>query len=82
MTYEILADIVASISELKKNPMATIKSANGEALAILNHNKPVCYCISPEIYEAMLDIIDDIVLAKIVREREGEEGIEVDINDL
>ena len=72
------------IQELKKNPMATIESASGEALAILNHNKPVCYCLPPDIYEAMLDIIDDIELAKIVRERlnNKHEVIEVDINDL
>ena len=41
MSYEILSNMVTSISELKKNPMAVIKSAQGDALAILNHNKPV-----------------------------------------
>ena len=83
MSYEILSNMVASISELKKNPMATIESAKGEALAILNHNRPVCYCIPPNIYEAMLDIIDDIELAKIVQVRlDSEIGVKININDL
>lgn len=82
MSYEIHSNLVASISELKRNPMATIVSASGEPLAILSHNKPVCYCIPPLLYEAMLDLIDDIYLSSIVKEREGEESVEVDINDL
>ena len=82
MSYEILSNMVISISELKKNPMAVIKSAQGDALAILNHNKPVGYCVPPKIYEAMLDIIDDLELVKIIEERSQEESIAVNINDL
>ena len=82
MSYEILSNMVTSISELKKNPMAVIKSAQGDALAILNHNKPVGYCVPPKIYEAMLDIIDDLELVKIIEERSQEESIVVNINDL
>lgn len=82
MSYEILSNMVTSISELKKNPMAVIKSAQGNALAILNHNKPVGYCVPPKIYEAMLDIIDDLELSKIIEKRSKEEAIEVDLNGL
>lgn len=82
MSYEILSNIVTNISELKKNPMSVLKSGQGEAIAILNHNKPVGYCVPPKIYEAMLDIIDDIELAKIIEERAEEEAMEININDL
>jgi antitoxin StbD len=82
MSYAIHTNTVATISELKKNPMATILSAHGEALAILNHNKPVFYCIPPILYEAMLDAIDDMDLISIIKSREGEESIEVNIHDL
>ena len=81
MSYEILSNMVTSISELKKNPMAVIKSAQGDALAILNHNKPVGYCVPPKIYKAM-DIIDDLELVKIIEERSQEESIAININDL
>lgn len=82
MSYEIYANRVATISELKKNPMVTLASASDEPLIILKSNKPVCYCIPPALYEAMLDIIDDMELIRIVKEREGEESLEVNINDL
>ena len=82
MSYEILSNMVTSISELKKNPMAVIKSAQGDALAILNHNKPVGYCVPPKIYEAMLDIIGDLELVKVIEERSQEEAILVNIDDL
>lgn len=82
MTNIILSNMTASITELKKHPMATVNSAHGEPLAILNRNEPVFYCISAKTYQAMIDIIEDIELAKIVHERFNEEEIDVDINDL
>ncbi len=36
----ILSDIIASVSELKKNPMAAVSSGEGYPVAILNRNKP------------------------------------------
>ena len=82
MSYQILSNIVTSISELKKNPMTVIKNTGGNVFAILNHNKPVGYCVPPEIYETMLDIIDDIEMAKLIEERKNEKAIFVDLNEL
>jgi antitoxin StbD len=59
MTHIILSNVTASITELKKHPMATIKSAEGEPLAILSRNEPVFYCLSPRVYEAMLKALDN-----------------------
>ena len=36
----ILSDTSASVSELKKNPMATVSSGDGYPVAILNRNQP------------------------------------------
>ena len=41
----ILSDTSASISELKKNPMATVSAGDGFPVAILNRNQPAFYCI-------------------------------------
>jgi hypothetical protein len=41
MTQLILSNLAASITNLKKHPMATVASAEGETLAILNRNEPV-----------------------------------------
>ena len=82
MTHLILSQVTASITELKKHPMATIQSAKGEPLAILSHNEPVFYCVPAPMYEAMMEALDDIYLAQVVRERADEEEIEVNIDDL
>lgn len=82
MSHVILSNVVAGISELKMNPMATMRSAMGKPVAILNRNEPVFYCVPAELYEAMMDLIEDIRLAEIVQSRSHEKGIPVDINDL
>lgn len=82
MAHLILSNVTASITELKKHPMATVKSAKGEPLAILSHNAPVFYCIPVKMYEAMMDVLEDVQLAEIVRERAHEQEIEIHINDL
>lgn len=82
MAHVISSNIVASISELKKRPMATVKKAHGKPLAILNRNEPVFYCIPAKTYEAMMEALDDAYLAEIVIARAGEKEIEVDFSDL
>lgn len=82
MTHIICSDVVASISELKSNPMAAIKSAHGKPLAILNRNQPVFYCIPADLYEAMLEVIDDTELCTIIEARSNEKEIPININDL
>nr|WP_314265785.1 antitoxin [uncultured Moellerella sp.] len=75
----ILSDITASVSELKKNPMATVSSGEGYPVAILNRNKPVFYCIPANIYEDLLDQLDDQILAKVVEERRNQPLIDIDL---
>lgn len=80
----ILSNFSASISELKKNPSALLIQSEGSPIAILNHNTPAAYLVPAETYEWLLDKIEDIELAQIVKDRlsEKEHAIEVDINDL
>lgn len=81
-THQILSDVSAGISELKKNPMAVIKQGEGFPVAILNRNAPVFYAVPAAAYEALLDKLDDLVLAEVVRQRQGEAVIEISIDDL
>ena len=80
--HPILANVSAGISELKKNPMGVLQEAQGETVAILNRNQPVFYAVPAELYEAMMDALDDIELAKLVEERRNDERIRVNIDDL
>ena len=78
----LLADYGVSISELKKNPSAVIAQAEGAPIAILNRNTPAAYLIPADAWEDILDLLDDIELGRIVRERQGEVAYNVRLEDL
>ena len=80
MPNSILSDTSASISELKKNAMATVSAGDGFPVAILNRNQPAFYCIPAELYEKMLDALDDQELAKLVSERSNQRLLDVDLD--
>jgi antitoxin StbD len=82
MPHTILAEVTASVSELKRNPMGTVAAGEGFPVAILNHNQPAFYCVPAKAFEAMMDIIEDAELNAIADSRMGQEEIPVDINDL
>lgn len=82
MSYQILTEIAASISELKANPMKVVASGNGMPIAVLNRNEPAFYCVPAEAYEALMNLIDDAELLKIVKERQDEETVKVTLDDL
>lgn len=82
---QILSKYSTTISELKKQPSALIKEANGEPIAILNHNKPTAYIVPSELYAKMLDIIDEYYLKQEVEERLNygkDDLVEVSLNEL
>jgi antitoxin StbD len=56
--------------------------ANGEAVAVLNHNRVMAYMVPANVYEAILDRLDNLYLARIIKSRSSEKGGRVDINDL
>ncbi|WP_280288931.1 type II toxin-antitoxin system Phd/YefM family antitoxin [Pseudomonas sp. BN417] len=82
MTFQILADVAASVTDLKRDPMGTIREGHGETVVILNRNEPAFYAVPPARYEAMLELIDDLRLAELVRVRQGEPTVAVDIDEL
>ena len=82
MTTRILADVAASISELKANPMKVAASASGQPVAVLNRNQPAFYCVPADAYEQLMDRLEDMELIAIAEERAAEESIAVSIDDL
>ncbi len=78
----VLADKAVSVSELKKNPSAVIGGADGGPVAVLNHNRVMGYLVPAEVYEAMIERLEDLELAEIVRARAGETPVQVSLDDL
>lgn len=77
-----MADLVVSVSKLKKNPSAVVDGANGAPVAVLNHNRVVAYIVPSDTFEAMLDRLDDQVLVEIARTRVGGPTVKVSLDDL
>lgn len=80
MARAVLAEVVASVSELKRNPMATVAAGDGFPVAILNRNEPAFYCVPAKAFEAMLERLEDIELNAIADSRKNEERIPVDLD--
>ena len=72
ITNTILSDVSAGISELKKNPMSVVEQGDGSPVAILNRNKPVFYAVPANVYESMMDVIEDIELSALVESRKSQ----------
>lgn len=82
MPHTILAEVTASVSELKRNPMGTVAAGEGFPVAILNHNEPAFYCVPVKAFEAMIERLEDIELNAIADARKDEPRIRVDIDEI
>ena len=78
----VMADRAVSVSELKKNPSAVMSGAQGGAVAVLNHNRVMAYMVPTDVYEAMMERLDDMDLAELVKARSQEALIPVSLDDL
>ncbi|AEK75304.1 prevent-host-death family protein [Rickettsia conorii subsp. heilongjiangensis] len=61
----IYANLAVSISEFKKSPTVLLDKASGEPVALLNHNKPIAYLIPAELYEQIIEALDDKYLLEL-----------------
>jgi antitoxin StbD len=78
----IYADLSISMSEFKKNPAQVLRSAGEKPVAVLNHNKPAFYMVTPKIFEVFVEALIDRDLTEIVRHRllQKDQAVEVDID--
>ncbi|KGD94345.1 type II toxin-antitoxin system Phd/YefM family antitoxin [Rhizobium sp. YS-1r] len=82
MVSVVLAEVTASISELKRNPMGTVAAGEGAPVAILNRNEPAFYCIPAKAYEVMMDRLEDLELNALADSRAGEAVVKVTLDEL
>ena len=80
----IYADLSVSMTEFKKNPAKIVRSADRKRVAVLNHNKPAFYMLAPELFEALLEELDDKELVEIARQRLStkDDIVTVDIDEI
>ena len=80
----ILADVAVSVSELMKNPSSVLSGANGLPVAVLNHNRVMGYMVPANVYEAMVERLDELELIHLVKARldANETPVRVSLDDL
>lgn len=78
----IYADLSISMSEFKKNPAQVLRTAGEKPVAILSHNRPAFYMVTPKIFEALVEALADRELTELVRHRlaKKDQAVEVDID--
>lgn len=83
MTYQIFTNTVASITDLKRNPMGTVAEAQGNAVVILNRNEPAFYCVPPDLYAYFQELAEDVKLNRIADERmKNPEFVSVNLDEI
>jgi antitoxin StbD len=80
----IYADFSVSMSEFKKNPAQVLRTAGKNPVAVLSHNRPAFYMITPDLFEALVEAMSDRDLVEITRQRlmRKNTAIAVDIDDI
>ena len=84
MANIVLAEVTASVSELKRNPMGTVAAGEGFPVVILNRNEPAFYCIPVKAYEALMEKLEDLELNALAEARmsDGKAPVKVLLDDL
>ncbi|MDP2111001.1 MAG: type II toxin-antitoxin system prevent-host-death family antitoxin [Thiobacillus sp.] len=80
----IYADYSISMTEFKKNPAQVLRTAGEKPVAVLNHNRPAFYMLTPKLFEALVEELSDRHLVDLVRQRlaRKDTAIEVDIDQI
>lgn len=80
----IYADFSISMSEFKKNPAQVLRSAGEKPVAVLNHNRPAFYMVTPQLFEALVEALADRDLIAVARQRLTlkDTAVEVDLEQI
>jgi antitoxin StbD len=72
------------MSEFKKNPAQVLRAAGEKPVAILNHNRPAFYMVTPKVFEILIEALADRDLVELVQQRlaQKDQAVQVDIDSL
>ncbi len=80
----LYAERTISMSDFKKNPAQVLRAAGDLPVAVLNHNRPAFYMVTPGLFEAMVEELADRDLLELARRRlaDRDAAVEVDIDKI
>ena len=76
------AETAVSLAELQQDPLAVLEHAGNEPVAILADNRAAAYLLPADYYARLLDDLDDLALAGVVQQRQGQDRIKVTLDEL
>ena len=76
----IYADLSISMSEFKKNPAQVLRTAGEKPVAVLNHNRPAFYMVTPKLFEALIEEMAGRDLVEIARQRLSRKDTAIDVD--
>lgn len=80
----IYADLSVSMSDFKRNPAQVLRAAGEKPVAVLNHNRPAFYMVTPKLFEAFIEEAANQELVALARQRLAlkDTAVEVDIDQI
>lgn len=70
------------IEQFSKDPLKTVEIRSGSALCVTQNGIPAFYCLVPNDFETLMELLDDAELNALAQEREAGHFIDVDLNEL
>ena len=78
----ILSKNSISVTELKRHYASILAQADDEPVAVLNHNRAEAYLVPAAYFERLLNQLEDLQDAQLVRQRADGPFIEINPDDL
>ncbi|MCP1442319.1 antitoxin StbD [Pseudomonas sp. GGS8] len=78
----VLAERMISISELAENADAVMRDTQIGPIAVLDNNRITAYLVSADLYEAILNRLDDFDLSALICARSQETGEPIKLDEL
>lgn len=70
------------VADLQKDPIAAIQAGRGGPIAVVNGKKALFFCVPANIYEAMIECLEDLESIHLVESRKSEQTLSVNLEDL
>ena len=71
-----------SIEQFSKDPIKAVKGLSGSALCVTQSGQPAFYCLLPNDFETLMELLDDAELNALAQEREAGHFVDIDLNEL
>ena len=80
--HQIYAGQTISVTELKRRYAHVVAEAEGQPVAVLNNNRPEAYLVPAGYFEWLINRLEDMEDAELIRQRTGEPSVAVTLEEL